>query len=115
MKHLAMTSLLFLLSAMAWAAPNPSDYKLNVHVSATRMVIEGNSLAHRQNLTVVIDGKKYELESIDIPNALLMLGDYRARLVKDQHGAGTYDSWRIYEFLFPDKKTRQFVVVGESE
>jgi hypothetical protein len=113
-KHLAMASL-FLLSAMAWAAPNPSDYNLNVHVNATRMVIEGNSLAHRQNLVVVIDGKKYELESIDIPNALLMLGDYKARLVKDQHWAGTYDSWRVYEFLFDDKKTRQFVVVGESE
>jgi hypothetical protein len=107
----------FLLPALCngWAAPNPSDYNLNVHVSAIRMLIEGNSLAHHQNLRVVIDGKKYEMESVHIPNALLILGDYKARLVKDQHWAGTYDSWRVYEFLFPDKRTRQFVVVGEAE
>ena len=44
-----------------------------------------------------------------------MLGDYKAKLVKDQHWAGTYDSWRIYEFWFPDKGKRQFVVVAQSE
>jgi hypothetical protein len=113
-KHLAI-AFFFLLSAVALAAPNPSDYNINVHVSATRMVLESNSLAYRQNLNVVVDGKKYELESVDRSNALLMLGDYKARLVKDQHWAATYDSWRVYEFLFPDKKTRQFLVVGESE
>jgi hypothetical protein len=66
-------------------------------------------------LSVTIDGKRYELESLDTPNALLMLGDYKARLLKDQQGAGTYDSWRVYEFLFPDNRKRQFVVVGQSE
>ena len=39
----------------------------------------------RQSLTVTIDGKKYELESLGRPNPLPMLGDYKARLVKDQH------------------------------
>ena len=39
----------------------------------------------RQGLTVTIDGKKYELEFLGRPNALQMLGDYKARLVKDQH------------------------------
>jgi hypothetical protein len=43
------------------------------------------------------------------------LGDYKARPVKDQHWAGSYDSYRIYEFLFPDDKKRQFLVVGQSE
>jgi hypothetical protein len=79
------------------------------------MALEGKSLAYHQHLSVIIDDKKYELESIDATNALLMLADYKARLMKNHHGAGTYDSWRIYEFLFPDKRTRQFLVAGQSE
>ena len=112
MKHRAI-AFLFLFSAIAWAAPN--DYNINVHVSATRMVLERNSAAHHQSLSVVIDGKRYELESLDMPNALLMLGDYKARLLKDQHWVETYDSWRVYEFLLPDNRKRKFLVVGQSE
>lgn len=94
MKHL--TFVFFLLcSALCQAAAAPSDYNINVPVSATRMVLQEHS-AGRQSLTVTIDGKKYELDSLGYPNALLMLGDYKARLVKDQHWAGSYDSWRVY-------------------
>lgn len=78
------------------------------------MVRHGNS-AYYQNLTVTIDGKKYELESLSAPNTLLMLGNYKARVVKDRHGTGDYESWRVYEFSLPDHRTRQFVVVGLSE
>jgi hypothetical protein len=113
-KHVAI-AFLFLCCTLVWAAPSASDYDINVHVSATRMTRHGNS-AFYQSLGVIIDGKRYELESLGAPNALLMLGDYKARLAKDQHWAGgTYDSWRVYEFLFPDNKKRQFVVVGQSE
>ncbi|HKW17987.1 MAG TPA: hypothetical protein VJO35_10800 [Terriglobales bacterium] len=113
MKHLI--SVFFLLcSAFCLAAPVPTDYNLNVHVSSTRMVRHGNS-AYYQDLTVIIDSKKYELESLSEPNVLLMLGDYKARIVEDRHGAGEYESWRVYEFLLPDHRTRQFVVVGLSE
>jgi hypothetical protein len=45
---------------------------------------------------------------------LLALGDYKAKLVKDEHKT-TYGSNQVYEFLFPDKKTRQFTVVGQTE
>jgi len=107
--------LLILCSAFTYAAPNSRDYNTTVHVITTRMVREGNSVAHYQLLTVTIDGKKYELESESIPNFLLMPGDYKARIVDDKHGAGNYDSWRVYEFLFPNEKTRQFLVVGQSE
>ena len=114
MKHLSLVVFL-LCSAFCWSAPAASDYKVNVHVGATRMVRDPGSPAHYQSLIVTIDGKKYELESLDFPNALLMLGDYKASLVKDQHWAGTYDSYRVYELLLPDNKKRQFLVVGESE
>jgi hypothetical protein len=113
-KHPAI-ALLFLCSTLVWAVPSATDYSVNVHVSATRMVHYGDSAAHYQLLSVVIDGQKYELESVGMPNALLMLGDYKARLLKDQHWAGTYDSWRVYEVLLPDNKKRQFLVVGQSE
>jgi hypothetical protein len=113
-KHL--TFLFFLLcSAFCWAASASSDYSVDVHVSATRLVRDTRSVGRYQALTVTIEGKKYELESLDYPNALLMLGDYKARLAKDQHWTGPYDSYRVYEFLFPDNKKRQFLVVGQSE
>jgi hypothetical protein len=115
-KNRTVAFLLF-LSALAWAAPNalPLEYNIDVHVSASRMILEGNDRAYRQLLSVTIDGKKYELHSIGAPNMLLMLGDYKARLEKDEHGKGAYDSWRVYEFQFPDKRTRKFLVVEQSE
>jgi hypothetical protein len=107
-------AILLLLSTLAWAAdPNPADYTINVHVTTSRMVLEGDANAFNQELNVIIGGKKYELRCSSI-NALLALGDYKAKLVKDEHRT-TYDSYQVYEFLFPDKKTRKFDVVGQSE
>jgi hypothetical protein len=107
---------ILLLSAFAWAGtnPNPAEYTIDVHVSASRMVIEGRSISYWQKLNVVIDGKKYELESDFPPNTLLALGDYKARLLKDEH-RGKHDSFQVYEFLLSDQKTRKFMVIGQSE
>ncbi|HST12826.1 MAG TPA: hypothetical protein VLL05_20785 [Terriglobales bacterium] len=113
MKH-ALAVLLF-CSAIAWSLPANPEYTVNVHVNASRMVLHGDNGAHYQNLSVVIDGKKVELESIPATNTLLVPGDYKARIVKDHHSNGDYDIWRIYEFQLPDKKTREFLVVGQSE
>jgi len=113
-KKLALVVLL-LFSAMAWAGgePNPADYTISVHVSSSRMVLEGDLSAFSQELNATIDGKKYELRCSSI-NALLALGDYKAKLVRDQHRTA-YDSYRVYELLFSDKKTRKFQVVGVTE
>jgi hypothetical protein len=110
MKHVLTVLLLFSSLAVA-ASP---EYDLNVHVSSSRMVVEGGDSAHFQKVQAVIDGKKYELESIAAPNTLLLPGDYKARIVKDHHSAD-YDVWRIYEFQLPDKKVRQFLMVGILE
>lgn len=64
-------------------------------------------------MDVVIQGKKYELRSELSLGKLLVLGNYKAKLVKDDHPTA-YDSSQVYEFLFPDK-TRPYVVVGQSE
>jgi hypothetical protein len=88
--------------------PNPAGYTINVHVSSSE--IERGF----QVLNVVIDGKKYELQSELALGRLLNLGDYNAKLVKDEHKT-TYDSVQVYEFLFPDNKTRQFDLIGQTE
>lgn len=109
-------AILLLLSVCVWAAsdPNPTEYAINIHVSASHLVIEPTSNAYSQKLNVVIDGKKYELEGPGDGAMLLALGDYKAKLVKDEH-KGTYASLQVYEFLFPDQKTRKFTVVGQTE
>jgi len=94
------------LLASAAGDPNPAEYTVNVHVSSSSMD-HGTQL-----LDVVIDGKKYELKS-ELPiGRLLALGDFKAKLVANHKTA--YESFQVYEFLFPDK-TRQYEVVGQTE
>jgi hypothetical protein len=121
MKKIVLLVLL-LLSTLCWAQLNQDQYSINVHVSSSRWfnAPEGESSRALQRLSVTIGGKKYELEyfsrrtTIDGAAAVLALGDYKAKLVKDEH-LTAYESTQIYEFLFPDKKTRKFIVVGETE
>jgi hypothetical protein len=112
-KKIALAALL-LFSLLAWAGSNtnPADYTVNVHVSRSRIV--GDHLGSYQKLNVVIDGRKYELLSDGLPNTLLAIGNYKAKLVKDEHRV-KYDSYQVYEFLFPDQRTRKFIVVGQTE
>jgi hypothetical protein len=107
--------LLFSGSLWAGSPAKQAEYNTNVHVSASRMVKHSESAARYQQLEATIDGKKYELESTVAVQKLLMPGDYKARLVTDDHGRGDYDSWQEYEFQFPDRRTREFLVVGRWE
>jgi len=109
-------NILLMASVLAWAGPdpNPAEYTINIHVSSSRLVAEGRSNAYLQRLNVVIAGKKYELESGFPVNAMLEIGDYKAKLIRDEHHT-EYDSLQVYEFLFHDKKTRKFEVVGQTE
>jgi hypothetical protein len=86
-----------------------------VHVTASRRVKHSESTPRYQYLDVTINGRKYELESVLGVEGLLALGDYKARLSSDEHGNGGYDSRQVYEFQFPDKRTREFLVVGKLE
>jgi len=104
-----ITIAILLFSALAWAAGglNPAEYTVNVHVSSSSMGPHGTQL-----LGVVIDGKKYELQSEQAIGRLLALGDYKAKLATNRKTA--YESFQVYEFLLPDK-TRQYDVVGQTE
>ena len=107
---------LLILLCAALAAAASGDYNVNIHVTATHMLRDHGDSARRQQLDVIIDGKKLQLESETIPNALLSLGDYKAKLVRNDHWRdAAYDSYQVYEILLPDKHTRRFIVVGQSE
>jgi hypothetical protein len=108
-KKIALVVLL--LSAFVWAGtpPKPGDYTINVHVSKSYFGERGE-----QMVKAVIDGKKYEMAARPDYPMLLALGDYKAKLVKDQH-RGTYSYQQEYEFLFSDQKTKKFRVVGQTE
>jgi hypothetical protein len=106
-KKITIAILLFSPLALAAGSPNPTGYSVNVHVSSSSMDPHGVQL-----LDVVIDGKKYELKS-ELPiGRLLALGDFKAKLVTNRKTS--YESFQVYEFLFPDK-TRQYDVVGQTE
>jgi hypothetical protein len=104
-RTLAVVLLLF--SALAWAGsdPNPADYTINVHVSASRVKNAGITL------TAIVDGKKSELLG---NGALLIPGDYKAKLIRNDH-KNAYEIYQVYEFLFPDKKTRTYTLIGIME
>ncbi len=106
-----------LLTAVSATAQTPGEYTINVHVSASHWTVAPGLLSTQavQQLDVVIGGKKYDLEATAQSSpTLLALGDYKARLVQDEHKTA-YESSQAYEFLLPDKKTRKFMVVGQSE
>lgn len=110
MRKITLAILLF-LSAHAWATDNPNsaEYAVTIHVSSSNLAVGG-----RQDLSVVIDEKKYELLCECATGTILALGDYKAKLFKDEHKTA-YDSIQVYEILFADKKTRRFEVVGQTE
>lgn len=116
--------LVLLLGTLASATPNPDEYLVNVHVNSSHWAMEPSVLVGPQpvqRLGVTIEGKKYDLEApaplkanLQAGVTLLAIGDYQAKLVQDVHKT-TYEASQAYEFLFPDKKTRKFFVVGQTE
>ncbi len=128
-----LIAILMLTPALSWAAkptPNPADYPITVHVQSSQLTYSclgysGSCSAGQQvqHLTVMVDGKKYELES-GFENYVLRVGDYKARIYvapnkrpgfEKNDTPSAYEYTKSYEFLFPDGKMRQYFVVGESE
>jgi len=118
--------ILLLMPLAAWAKPKPADYTITVHVKSSHMNYECDTLifghpdcGNRQHLNVIIDGKKYELDGGQ-RDYLLHVGDYKAKILADDSPdniapEGDYEYRLKYEFLFPNGKTRKYLVVGESE
>jgi len=106
------------LTCAAKPAPNPADYTITVHVLSSHVVGlnigSSDRYIWRQHLTVLIDGKKFELDGESSDLELLRLGDYKAKILKDE-SKRAYEYQRIYEFLFPDGATRDYYVASEPE
>jgi hypothetical protein len=123
MKKLALVVLL-LLSTLTYAAkkPNPADYTINVHVTASHLQLSHNVLPVTsgafQKLDVVMNGKRLELSGGEIQVSLnngaviIVPGDYKARLVINENSNSTYKSSEVYELIVPDNKTEKFIVTG---
>jgi len=117
-RYLAL--ILFLGSSLAWAAPNPAEYTVNIHVVSSQIdtAYWGRAAILYQTLHVLIDGKKYTLRGNSLRFShtvgVLSPGDYKAKLVTDKR-KGTYAYARVYEFLFPDQTTSKLTVIGASE
>ena len=117
----ALFAILLTTPALAVAAgADPAQYNVSIHVHSSQLVYEcisdvkGATCAFTPRLNVLIGGKKYELEAEKSRNDLIRVGDYKAKVVKDD-STSPYEYWRTYEFLFPDGTTRKYDVVGESE
>jgi hypothetical protein len=115
-----LIALLLLMPALVWAekpAPNPADYTITVHVQSSKLQCSPYTTCPelpRQLLSVLSEGKKYQLQSSGVQFELLRVGDYKAKISFDETKL-PYEYMRVYEFLFPDGKTRKFAVVGEEE
>ena len=92
---------------LAGATSGSADYPITVHVTSSKAGVG------YLELNVVIDGKKYCLSG-GYAGGILSPGDYKAKLVKDQHKT-SYETDQTYEFLFPDNKTRTYTLIGQSE
>jgi hypothetical protein len=110
----ALLLLIPTLTLTAKAAPNPADYPVVVHVRSSSLSRAASPLSFMSlHLVAVIDAKTYELDTLGGEFYLLRVGDYKAKIVQnDAHK--DYEYHRVYEFLFPDGKTRKFTVVGEE-
>ncbi|MGB0065517.1 MAG: hypothetical protein WBP85_13795 [Terracidiphilus sp.] len=124
MKSLAFPLILSALIAIPISAlaadskPDPSQYTLSVHVSASEYPISPLDVG-REVLTVTIDGKHYKMVGGTEFHGLITPGDYHARLTRpvlaqDEHKTA-YESAQSFEFLLPDGTTRRFDVIAQWE
>jgi hypothetical protein len=97
-------------------AANPADYTIAVHVQRSQLVEQCVSglCGMVEHMDVVIDGKKFELSEGSYRQDLLRVGDYKAKILKDET-TRAYEYLRTYEFVLPDGKTRDYIVVAEEE
>jgi hypothetical protein len=116
MKKFLITLLLlqssFVLAAKDKVAPNPANYPLTIHVACSflRQEYNGTYASAVAHIGVTLNGKLLDLLTRD-SSLPFVLGDYKARLVKDT-SPDSYEVQQTYELLLPDGKLRTFAVNG---
>ena len=105
--------------------PNPADYFINVHVGATHIRYYCSSdkdmypECRRLFADVILNGRKLELSGATTIGknkfALLVPGDYNARLTKNANDANGAVINQEYDVLLPDGTSWHSVTTGISE
>lgn len=112
--------LLMLLATTASAQTDTTAYPLTATVEGSHIAIQcdemkGSSLCIPYlQISALINGRHLELQGGVAKDGILVLGDYKARLVSDQHKK-QYHSNQLYELQYPDGSTEKFGVIGESK
>ena len=93
-------------------------FPLTVHVTGSKWVTMPIGLSPRRpvmQINVLIAGRRFELDAApDRNEGLLMIGDYKARLIEEEHHT-PYEMNQTYLLQFPDGKTQKFYLEGISE
>ena len=125
MKKFAAVFCLLLCAATLQAKdkPNPADFPIKIHISATQI-----STSQDATLVVntVINGKKVKLGGrSNIPShvthainpmlSLITLGDYQIRIKEDESEKDGSIIRQKYELLLPNGEIWECVVMGISE
>jgi hypothetical protein len=127
MRRFAAILFLMLFSTLAWSAdkPNPADYTIKVHISATHIrhfcSERGADVRCDDGIyaDAILNGKKIELLGGDVIDKkvgmLIIPGDYPVRLTKDIHNADSTAIRQEYDILLPDGTVWHCVTTGISE
>ena len=105
--------------------PNPADFSIKVHVSATHIQYYCSSdkdvypECRRLVADVIVNGRKMEISGVTTIGknkfALLVPGDYNARLTKNANDANGAVINQEYDVLLPDGTSWHSVTTGISE
>jgi hypothetical protein len=112
-----MTTLLFLLFLASKPKPEPLTFPLDAQVQQASLINicgtinVGSTCGYVQHLTVLIDGKHYQLNSTAYSSDILQAGHYQARIQEENIHGQNYNKTRIYRLLFPDGKFTDYLVV----
>lgn len=92
--------------------PNPADYSVKIHISATHIRI---SCFYNGNVEIcpsalfadaILNGKKIELSGDSVKDkkatALIIPGDYQAKLTRDNHSTNDALFMQEYDLLLTD-------------
>jgi len=105
--------------------PNPADFTLKLHISAAHILQAcydiGNqaTCGNRLRADAILNGRKIELDGVPVNiekhGAMMIPGDYSARLTKDIHNADSSAIYQEYDLLLPDNTVWHCSTSGISE
>ncbi|MGA2218546.1 MAG: hypothetical protein ABSG51_10695 [Terracidiphilus sp.] len=121
-KFVAVLFLVFCSTSVRAAdKPNPADYVVKVHISASHLKAEcvNGLCSNILYVNSILNGKKIELSgtAVNFKRTLMLFapGDYSAKLIKDVHNSDGSQFNQEYDLLFPDDTVWRCFTTGISE